>query len=56
MIVLWLWSVIAIVLVVVGVAVKGLFYLFIVGVSILVANFFIGGIWRRRRRGPHSLR
>lgn len=53
MAVLWLVSVI--VLLVVGVAVKGLFYLFIVGVALLVADFFIGGIWRHRRRSPRSL-
>ncbi|GAB3973283.1 hypothetical protein GCM10029978_052310 [Actinoallomurus acanthiterrae] len=39
-----------------GVAVKGLFFLLIIGILVFLANLVLGGIRIGRRRGPRAAR
>jgi hypothetical protein len=52
----WFLLVVAIVLGIVGVTVKGLFFLLIIGAAIVVVDFFVGGIRLGRRKGPRPMR
>lgn len=54
--VFWFLAVVAIVLRIVGVTVKGLSYLLIIGARVLLIDIFVGGLRFGRRRGPRSAR
>jgi hypothetical protein len=48
--------IVAIALGIVGVVVKGLFYLLIIGIVLFLANLVLGGIRMGRRRGTRPAR
>ena len=51
MVVFLLLVIVAMVLGIVGVVVKGLFYLLFTGIGVLLVAFLLGALWMRRRSG-----